>query len=62
MSNVYYTAEPSATLKGFVGLVIDAQTQRVVSRTLHGYASRELAIIAAKRAKMWGVLQQEVAA
>lgn len=61
MSHFIYTADRSVTANGWVGLVIDSRTQRIVTRTLHAYVTRELAIVAAKRAHLWGVQQQEVA-
>lgn len=46
---VYYTAESSATAKGFVGLVIDADSHATVYRTLNAYPSVAWAILAAER-------------
>ena len=51
MQTIYFTAEQSATARGFVGLVIDAATKATIYRTHLTYATPEQAEIAAKR--MW---------
>jgi hypothetical protein len=51
MQSIYYTAEESATKRGYVGLVIDAQTHKTLSRTPNAYASIAWAMLAAER--MW---------
>lgn len=48
---VYYFAESSATTKGFVGLVIDAQSHATVQRTHLAYPAIPWAMLAARR--MW---------
>lgn len=48
---VYYFAEASATTKGFVGLVIDAQSHATLQRTHNAYAAIPWAMLAAQR--MW---------
>lgn len=50
MSQYIYAADRSATRDGWVGLVIDSTTQRVISRTPYVYANSQLATVAAKRA------------
>jgi len=49
MNSVYSTAEESATKSGYVGLVIDSKTYRVLPRTSLAYATADLAELAAKR-------------
>jgi hypothetical protein len=49
---VYYTAEPSATQRGFVGIVICSQTHRTLQRTALVYAAKDWAVMAAQR--LWG--------
>lgn len=60
MSQYIYAADRSATRDGWVGLVIDSTTQRVISRTPHVYATEALAKVAARRMHAWGA--SEVAA
>jgi len=51
MNSVYFTAEQSATARGFVGLVIDAETHATIFRTHLTYPSVAWAALAAER--MW---------
>ena len=46
---VYYTAETSATTRGFVGLVIDANTHRTLQRTHLVYPAIPWAMLSAQR-------------
>jgi len=60
MATVYYITEPSATAQGHIGLVIDTDTHKVLSRTPVAYIDEALAITAARR--MWQLEHaQEVA-
>ena len=60
MNSVYYTAEESATKSGFVGIVIDSKTHKVLTRTVTTYPSVAWAMLAAER--MWQAQTQQVAA
>lgn len=60
MSQYLYEADRSAMRDGWVGLVIDSSTQRVITRTPHVYATEALAKVAARRMHAWG--GREVAA
>lgn len=60
MNPVYFIADRSATLRGWIGLVIDLHSQEVVSRTPTAYPDASLAQTAARA--MWALREQEVAA
>lgn len=51
MQPVYFTAEPSATQRGHVGQVIDAETRRIILRTPLTYTGSSEAKLAARN--MW---------
>lgn len=48
MHDVYCIADQSATARGWVGLVIDSNTHRVITRTPTVYVSAALARTAAR--------------
>jgi hypothetical protein len=48
MHPTYFTAEPSAMQRGFVGLVVDAETHRIILRTPLTYTDSSEAKLAAR--------------
>lgn len=48
MQPIYYAAEPSATVKGYIGLVICGESHKVILRTHLSYAAAPFAIQAAR--------------
>lgn len=48
MHDIYFIADQSATARGWVGLVIDSATHRVITRTPTVYVSAALARTAAR--------------